>query len=98
MKSMLVNCLDKYRESQLNNEELANLIWAYFLTEKGWHIPLTKDFGRLDTARRLIGMADEVLYSGDHDRAHPYLRDFDPNEAINGGYTDRYKKKKQRKK
>jgi hypothetical protein len=43
-------------------------------------------------------MADEVLYSGDHDRAHPYLRDFDPNEAINGGYTDRYKKKKTKKK
>ena len=79
MKNMLVKCLDKYRESQLNNAELANLIWAYFLTERGWHIPLTRDFGRLDTARRLISMADEVLYSGDHDKE---LTDFDPTGPV----------------
>lgn len=95
MKNMLIKCLDKYRDTELNNEELANMIWAYFLTEKGWHIPLTRDFGRLDTARRLINMADEVLYSGEHDKE---LSNFDPSSPIDASKGPQKPTKKVKKK
>ena len=88
---MLVKCLDKYRKSQLDNEELANLIWAHFLTEKGWHLPLTEEWGRLETARRLITLADQVLYSGDRD---PELKDFSPTAPITPPLDSKKRKKK----
>jgi hypothetical protein len=79
MKDMLVACLDKYRKSTLSNEELANIIWAYFMTKGGWHMNLSALFGRKALAYRLIQMADEVLYSGDSD---PELSTFDPASPL----------------
>ena len=75
MKSMLVKCLNKYRDSNLSDEQLANVIWAYFMTEGGWHMNLSELGDRKELAKTMIAQAD----TGEMEQV---LGDFSPSDPL----------------
>lgn len=75
MKSMLVKCLNKYRKSKLSDEQLANVIWAYFMTEGGWHMNLSELGGRKELAKNMIAQADTG-------KMEHVLGDFSPSDPL----------------
>ena len=75
MKSMLVKCLNKYRKSKLSDEQLANVIWAYFMTEGGWHMNLSELGDRKELAKTMIAQADTG-------KMEQVLGDFSPSDPL----------------